>query len=123
MQILVVEDEPFIRLGLVSTLEDAGYSAIEAANADEALLILHKTQDVALIVTDVDMPGSMDGVRLAHFVRQRWAQIRLVVTSGKVGLSEVHLPTGARFIAKPFQDHKLLAQIRDLLSPPDMKTE
>ena len=72
MKILVVDDEPLIRLGLVSMVEEAGFAVLEAANADEAIRVIERTSDVALVITDVDMPGSMDGVRLAHFVRERW---------------------------------------------------
>ena len=85
MKIMVVEDEPLIRLGMVMAIEDAGYEVIEAANADEAVRKLERADGVKLVMTDVDMPGSMDGIKLAHFVRGRWPPIQLIVLSGKVG--------------------------------------
>src|SRR5690349_15817059 len=87
MKILVVEDEPLIRLGLASLVEEAGYPVAEAANADQAIRILEADSSFRVVITDVDMPGSMDGLRLAHYVRDRWPPIQLVVISGKVGVS------------------------------------
>ena len=115
VKILVVEDEPFIRLGLVSTIEEAGYEVIDAASADEAIRKLERYDDVGLILTDVDMPGSMDGIRLAHYVRRRWPPIELVVISGKVGVTPMELPSGARFISKPFQDVALMSVVQTML--------
>src|SRR5688572_12415893 len=114
MKVLVVEDEPIIRLGMVSSIEDAGYSVIEAANADEAISRLAQDSEVGVVVTDVDMPGSMDGIRLAHYVRRRWPPIRLLVISGKVGVSPGELPAGARFMSKPFQEPQLILTIETL---------
>ena len=114
MKILVVDDEPLIRLGLVSMVEEAGFAVVEAANADEAIRIVEKNPDITIIITDVDMPGSMDGVRLAHFVRERWPPIRLIVVSGKVGVQQHALPEGARFFAKPYEEAPLLSALREL---------
>jgi CheY-like chemotaxis protein len=116
MKILVVEDEPLIRLGLVSTIEDAGYDVIEAASADDAIRQLEKTDDVRLILTDVDMPGSMDGIRLASYVRRRWPPIQLVVISGKVGVTSGQLPAGARFVSKPYQESVLLNLVETMMA-------
>src|SRR5690348_15627646 len=107
MKVLVVEDEPIIRLGMVSSIEDAGFTVIEAANADEAIARLAQDDGVRVVVTDVDMPGSMDGIRLAHYVRNRWPPIRLLVISGKVGVVAAELPEGARFMSKPYQEPML----------------
>lgn len=108
MKVLVVEDEPIIRLGLVSSIEDAGYAVIEASSADEAIRFLDRDSEVRVIVTDVDMPGSMDGIRLAHYVRGRWPPIQLLVISGKVGVKPSELPDGVRFMSKPYQEPQLL---------------
>jgi two-component system, response regulator PdtaR len=116
MKILVVEDEPLIRLGLAIAVEDAGYDVVEAANADEAIRRLETEGDVRLVVTDVDMPGSMDGIRLAHYVRRRWPPIHLLVISGKVGILSGQLPAGARFMGKPYQEPHLLNVIETLMS-------
>ncbi len=114
MKILVVEDEPLIRIGMASLVGECGYVALEAANADHAIRLIEKDPDVAVMITDVDMPGSMDGVRLAHFVRDRWPPIQLIVISGKVGVGASELPMGARFFAKPCRDDLLLAAVREL---------
>jgi CheY-like chemotaxis protein len=116
MKIMVVEDEPLIRLGLASSIEDAGYEVVEAASADEAIRKLEATDGIRLVLTDVDMPGSMDGIRLAHYVNKRWPPIRLVVISGKVGVTPGQLPEGARFIAKPYQEPALIAVVGSMIS-------
>jgi CheY-like chemotaxis protein len=108
MKILVVEDEPLIRLGMASAIEEAGYEVVEAINADDAIVRLEQHKDVGLVLTDVDMPGSMDGIRLAHYVRHRWPPMHLVVVSGKVGVKPGELPAGAKFLSKPYQDPVLI---------------
>jgi two-component system, response regulator PdtaR len=115
MKILVVEDEPIIRLGIVAMVEEAGFSAVEASNADQAIQVIERTADIAVVITDVDMPGTMDGVRLAHFVHSRWPPIRLIVVSGKIGIDEAALPAGARFFSKPLPEDRLLATVRDMI--------
>jgi len=109
--ILIVEDEPLVRLGAVRTIEDAGFEVIEAANADEAIRILESRRDIRVVFTDIHMPGSMDGLKLAHAVRNRWPPIRIIVTSGHEFLTEQDLPEGGRFFAKPYDP----VQIRDAL--------
>ncbi len=114
MKILVVEDEPIIRLGMVSSIEDAGYTVVEAASADEAIRRIEGDSEVAVLVTDVDMPGSMDGVRLAHYVRRRWPPIQMLVISGKIGVTPGELPHGVQFMSKPYQEPRLLGAIERL---------
>jgi DNA-binding NtrC family response regulator len=114
MTILVVEDEPIIRLGIVAMVEEAGFDAIEASNADQAVLAIERNPGISVVITDVDMPGTMDGVRLAHFVHRRWPPIRLIVVSGKIGIDQAALPAGARFFAKPLPEERLLATVRDM---------
>lgn len=114
MKILVVEDEPLIRLGLVSLVEEAGYTVLEASHAEQAIRLVERHPDVSVIITDVDMPGSMDGIKLSHFVRGRWPPIHLIVISGKAGISAAELPSGARFLAKPLRDELLLSAVREL---------
>jgi CheY-like chemotaxis protein len=100
--ILVVEDEVLIRLMAVAIAEDAGFEALSAANADEALSILEVRADVRLVFTDVHMPGSMDGLKLAHAVRDRWPPVELIVTSGHRHVRADDLPDRGRFFAKPY---------------------
>lgn len=115
MKILVVEDEPIIRLGLVSLIEDEGYDVVEAGSADQAIMRLSADTEIRLVVTDVDMPGTMDGIRLAHHVRNRWPPVHLLVISGKVGVKPSELPTGVRFMSKPYQEPHLIGAIKALL--------
>ena len=115
MKILVVEDEPLIRLGLASVIEDAGYEVVEAASADEAIRRLEANREIGLVLTDVDMPGSMDGIQLANYVRGRWPPIRLIVISGKVGVKPGELPHGARFMSKPYQEPALMRLVETML--------
>ena len=111
MKVLVVEDEPIIRLGIVSSIEDAGHEVVEAANADEALRRLQSEGGVRVIVTDVDMPGTMDGIALAQYAHRTWPGIGVLVISGKVGVLPSQLPTGARFMSKPFLEPQLIRAI------------
>jgi CheY-like chemotaxis protein len=80
--VLVVEDEPIQQLMAVTVVEDAGFEAIEAGNADEAIRILESRNDIQIVFTDIEMPGSMDGVNLAAYIRDRWPPVQIVVTSG-----------------------------------------
>jgi two-component system, response regulator PdtaR len=92
--VLIVEDEPLIRMGAVYQIEDAGFEVYEAASADAAIALLELHKEIRLIFTDVDMPGSMNGLKLVHYVRGRWPPVKIIVTSGYVKVDEEHLPTG-----------------------------
>lgn len=116
MKILVVEDEPLIRLGLATVIEEAGYEVVEAANASDAIKTLEADRGVRLVLTDVDMPGGMDGIRLAHYVRDRWPPIQLIVISGKVGVQAGQLPAGAKFVGKPYHEPALLNLVNSLIA-------
>jgi DNA-binding NtrC family response regulator len=113
--VLVVEDEPILRLHAIDIVEEAGFTAIEAKNADEAIAILERRSDITLLFTDIHMPGSMDGVKLAHAVRDRWPPVKIVVVSGHTKLDQIELPTGSRFFTKPFQIEKMIAELRALV--------
>jgi CheY-like chemotaxis protein len=110
--VLIVEDDSVVRLFAVSALEDAGFDVIEATNADDAIKILESRNDIRVVFTDVHMPGSMDGLRLAHAVRNRWPPIKVIVTSGRLVLSERDLPEGGRFLAKPYELRQLTEVLR-----------
>lgn len=101
--ILIVEDEPLIRIDLADTVMDMGYSVLEAGNADEAVRLLVEHKGIIAVITDVDMPGSMDGRKLAELVYSRWPACVLIVVSGQRKLTQADLPQGARFLAKPLQ--------------------
>jgi CheY-like chemotaxis protein len=113
--VLVVEDEALIRMAAVDLIEGAGYEAVEASNADEAIRVLELRTDIRVVFTDVDMPGTMDGLKLAHFVRDRWPPIRIVVASGMQILAESQLPPGSRFFRKPYDDNSIISALSELL--------
>ena len=115
MKVLVVDDEPLIRLGLAMTVEDAGYDVVEAGNAAQAISCLEADDSIRAVLTDVDMPGDMDGIRLAHYVRHRWPPVSLVVLSGKVGVARHELPTGVEFLSKPFSDNAIRNLLKSLV--------
>ena len=106
--VLVVEDDPLLRLNAVDMIEDAGFEALEAPDADVAISVLEARTDIRLIFTDIDMPGSMDGLALAHAVANRWPPVRIIATSGHFKVSETDLPTGGKFIPKPYRQHQLV---------------
>lgn len=112
--VLIVDDEPLIRMDAASLLEEAGFHVIEAGNADEAIDILNSTPEIWAIFTDVDMPGSMDGIRLAHAVRDRWPPVHIFVMSGHRIVEEADLPVGGRFFSKPYDSVAVVAAFRDL---------
>jgi two-component system, response regulator PdtaR len=116
--VLVVEDETLIRFAAVDLVEGAGYEALEASDADEAIRILQSRPDIRVVFTDVDMPGSMDGLKLAQFVRDRWPPIKIVVASGLQIITESQLPTGSRFFRKPYAQSSILSALTELLSSP-----
>jgi CheY-like chemotaxis protein len=105
--VLVVEDEDLLRMDLVETLEEAGFRTFEAASAEGAIRILEANPQIELLFTDVHMPGSMDGAKLAHYVRGRWPPVRIVVTSGNWLPEPGALPEGADFIPKPYRTSDL----------------
>ncbi len=114
--ILVVEDEELLRLLAVDVVEEAGFVPLVAKNADEAISVLEEHSDISLLFTDIHMPGSMDGLKLAHAVRHRWPPIKIIIVSGKVRLSENDMPTNSRFFAKPYRAEHLIAELRSLVS-------
>jgi CheY-like chemotaxis protein len=115
IRVLVVEDDFLLRLDAVQTIEEAGFDVLEAANADEAISILEARSDINVIFADINMPGSMDGLKLAHAVRGRWPPIKIITTSGHVRVKNEDLPAGGRFISKPYSLGYVTGVIRDLV--------
>ncbi|PIT02383.1 chemotaxis protein CheY [Bradyrhizobium nitroreducens] len=111
--VLVVEDEPMLLLMASDIVEDAGLHPLLAGNADEAIRILEARQDICVVFTDVRMPGSMDGIRLATAVRERWPPIKLLVVSGHL-INGPELPDGAKFFRKPYPSAAILSTLREL---------
>lgn len=114
--VLVVEDELLVRMTIASTLEDNGYEVFEAANADEAIYLLETHASIRLMFTDIDMPGSIDGLKLARAVRDRWPPVRIVVTSGNHVIDVADLPEGSRFIGKPYRGSAIISSFKELLA-------
>lgn len=109
--ILIVEDEALVRFDLVDFFEHAGWRVFDAGNADEAITIFDAHKEIRVVLTDVQMPGSMDGIKLAHFVRERFPPTVLFVVSGNVPVTPDKLPPRTAFLSKPFDHHRLLRQI------------
>ena len=110
--VLVVEDEFLVRLHAVHLVEQAGFEAVEAANADEAISILEARKDIRIVFTDIHMPGSMDGLKLAHAIRERWPPIELILTSGHFNIAKDKLPARGCFFPKPYQDNAIIDALR-----------
>ena len=110
--VLIVEDEPLVRFCAAQTVEEAGFAVIEAANADEAIAILESRRDIRVVFTDIHMPGSMDGLKLAHAVRDRWPPIKIIVTSGRHAVEPHDLPDGGCFFAKPYDPRAIKDTLR-----------
>lgn len=115
IRVLVVEDEPIVRMDIVDYLEDAGFEVVEAANAAEALAALERHDDIRLVFTDVDMPGTMDGLMLAAVVSDRWPPVRIIVTSGHRTVEITDIPDGSVFFSKPYQAKNVIASMNELL--------
>jgi len=104
-----------LRMRAVDMVEDAGYTPVEAMDADEAVAILESRSDIALMCTDIQMPGSMDGLGLAHAVHERWPSIKIIVVSGKLNPSSSDLPPCSKFFGKPLEARQMIAQMRSMI--------
>ena len=113
--ILIVEDEMMLRMRAVDMVEDAGFTPIEALDAAEAVAILESRSDIALICTDIQMPGGMDGLGLAHAVHERWPSIKIIVVSGQLRLPDIDLPPCSRFFGKPLNAGEVIAEMRGMI--------
>ncbi len=112
--VLVVEDEFLLRMDAVDMIAAAGFEVVEAGNADEAIEILESRRDITVVFTDIQMPGSMDGLKLALAVRGRWPPIKIVATSGRDNVGETDLPEGGRFLPKPYSSTEIAGVLREL---------
>ena len=112
--VLVVEDDFLLRMDAVDIVRNAGFEAIEAANADQAIAIIEADPDIHIVFTDVQMPGIMDGLRLARFIRDRWPPIKIVATSGRLRVAQEDLPKGSIFVPKPYTPEQIIRTFRQL---------
>jgi two-component sensor histidine kinase/ActR/RegA family two-component response regulator len=119
--VLVVEDEMVLRMRAVDIVEDAGFTAIEANSADEALSILESRSDISLLFSDIQMPGSMDGLKLAHAVHDRWPSIKIILVSGQVKLADEDKPTNSRFFGKPLEVKQMIAELQEMVGAGALK--
>jgi CheY-like chemotaxis protein len=103
-------------MDMADHLNDEGFDVVEASNADEAIAALETNPDIQILFTDIDMPGSMDGLKLSAFVRDRWPPVRIVVTSGHKLVDVVDLPDGGVFYAKPYNHLEVVKTFRELVS-------
>jgi len=133
-KVLVVEDEMVLRMRAADIVEDAGFTPVEAVNADQAIAILESRSDIAVLFTDIQMPGSMDGLKLAHAVHTRWPNIKIVLVSGEVRPSDAEKPVDSRFFGKPLGVEQMIAELQSMVgkgaleirpgavSPPDAES-
>ena len=112
--VLIVEDDFLLRIDAADMIEAAGFEVIEAADADQAIEVLEARSDITVVFTDIQMPGSMDGLKLARAVRGRWPPIKIVATSGRLNVGEPDLPEGGRFLPKPYSHAQVTRVLREL---------
>ncbi|UFX43120.1 response regulator [Bradyrhizobium sp. 41S5] len=113
--VLVVEDEMILRMRAVDIVEDAGFNSIEAVNADQAISILESRSDISLLFTDIQMPGSIDGLMLAHAVHDRWPSIKIILVSGQVKPSDAERPTNSQFFGKPLAVDQIITELQAMV--------
>src|ERR1700730_10802902 len=113
--VLVVEDEMMLRMRAVDMVEDAGFTSVEAINADDALAILESRSDIELLFTDIQMPGSIDGLKLAHSVHERWPLIKIILVSGQLKLTDGDKPADSRFFGKPLDVKEMIVELQDMI--------
>ena len=121
--VLVVEDEMMLRMRAVDMVEDAGFAPVEAVNADDALAILESRPDIELLFTDIQMPGSMDGLKLAHAVHERWPLIKIILVSGQLKLTDDDKPVDSRFFGKPLDVKHMIAEMQDMMGKGALRIE
>jgi two-component sensor histidine kinase/CheY-like chemotaxis protein len=119
--VLVVEDEMVLRMRAVDIVEDAGFCPVEAVNADEAISILESRSDISLLFTDIQMPGSMDGLKLAHAVHDRWPAIKIILVSGRVRPTDAERPADSRFFGKPLGVEKMISELQAMVGTGTLK--
>lgn len=116
--VLVVDDEWLVREGTVELVEAAGLSAIAASSADEAIALLEARPDIRIVITDIEMPGSMDGLELVAVIRTRWPPVRLIVVSGLHDLDQRAIPSEIRLFGKPYSFTEMTSHLQSLLISP-----
>ena len=114
--VLIVEDDFMLRMRAVDIVEDAGYTPVEAVDADERFAIIQlRSSDIALLFTDIQMPGSMDGLQLAHAVHERWPALKIILMSGQLKLSSAEIPRDSRFFGKPVVSGQIITEMHNMI--------
>ena len=114
--VLVVEDEALLRLDTMEMVENAGFAAISADNAAQAIVILENRTDVRIVISDIDMPQGINGLKLAALIRNRWPPIELILVSGHTHPEAHELPERTLFFAKPYRPEEIVAAMNDFCS-------
>jgi two-component system, response regulator PdtaR len=113
--VLIVEDEFLLRMDAAEFMKESGFTVYEASNADEAIALLELHGDIRAVFTDIHMPGSMDGLKLAHYVRGRWPPVKLIITSGRARPRTEDMPIGSGYVGKPYQLNKVADSLRAMI--------
>jgi two-component system, response regulator PdtaR len=113
--ILIVEDDPLVRMLAVEFVEEAGFGTLEAGDADQAIAVLESCSKIAVLFTDINMPGSMNGLELALVVNNRWPAVEILIASGHVQLPLADLPPNGRFLGKPYRAEAMMAELHSLV--------
>ena len=119
--VLVVEDEMVLRMRAVDIVEDAGFVPIEAVSADEAIQILESRDDISLLFTDIQMPGSMDGLKLAHAAHTRWPHIKIILVSGQIAVTDADKPSDSKFFPKPLETKRMILELQGMIGKGSLK--
>jgi two-component sensor histidine kinase/CheY-like chemotaxis protein len=119
--VLIVEDEMVLRMRAVDIVEDAGFVAIETVSADEAIKVLESRDDISLLFTDIQMPGSMDGLKLAQAVHTRWPHIKIILVSGQVAVTDADKPAHSRFFPKPLEIERMIRELQEMIGKGSLK--
>ena len=118
MVVLVVEDETLVRMFMADFLDEAGFKVFEAVHADEALTVLQARPDVQAVITDIEMPaGSMNGLKLARTIQERWPGIGVIISSGRQRPGPDDLSDKVAFLAKPYLPDTVINLIRQMATP------
>ena len=119
--VLVVEDEMVLRMRAVDLVKDAGFVPVEAVSADEAIEILESRGDISLLFTDIQMPGSMDGLKLAHAAHTRWPHIKIILVSGQIAVTDADKPNDSKFFPKPLDDQQMISELQEMVGKGALK--
>jgi len=114
--VLIVEDEPLVRMMVIELFEDEGFEVLEAADGDQALAIFRERRDVGLLFTDVEMPGSLDGYALARWAEVNRPAVKTVIVSGRAMPRAGDLPEGAAFVGKPYDHDDVMRRIQTMMA-------